>query len=280
MAHNHGGEAHAEDINCSAVGVEDYNQPLQIGGVFIVLGVSFLGALVPIAARSSKTFRVSDFAFMLFKCFGIGVIISTGLVHMMVPAFNAFRNPCLPEGWTGYGSWVAVFTLLGAFFVQLVQTIVLDHFSVIGSPEGDAGTMSPVMLENTDGATSSALPVPAVQRATSNHQHSHSHGTPEINSLAVVQTLHNTDGCATHQMVQNLRNHKHARITTFLLEFGVILHSVIIGLALGVTGGSEFIPLLVAISVHQFLEGFSVSTAGKFERRKGFSGIRAHALFS
>ncbi|KAF1771931.1 Zinc/iron permease [Phytophthora cactorum] len=45
------------------------------------------------------------------------------------------------------------------------------------------------------------------------------------------------------------------KIATLIFEAGVIFHSVIIGLDLGVTTGSEFNTLLAALCFHQFFEG-------------------------
>ncbi|KAF9404267.1 hypothetical protein BGZ94_004266 [Podila epigama] len=45
---------------------------------------------------------------------------------------------------------------------------------------------------------------------------------------------------------------------TFVLEFGIALHSVIIGMTLGTLVGAEFISLLVALLFHQFFEGIAL----------------------
>jgi zinc transporter 1/2/3 len=50
------------------------------------------------------------------------------------------------------------------------------------------------------------------------------------------------------------------RVTTYMLELGIVTHSVIIGVALGVARGGEFRGLLVALSCHQFFEGIALST--------------------
>lgn len=47
------------------------------------------------------------------------------------------------------------------------------------------------------------------------------------------------------------------KISTYLLEFGIALHSVMIGLALGTTT-DEFIALFIALCFHQFFEGMAL----------------------
>ncbi|KAF9572049.1 high-affinity Zn(2+) transporter zrt1 [Mortierella alpina] len=48
------------------------------------------------------------------------------------------------------------------------------------------------------------------------------------------------------------------RISTYILEAGIAAHSVIIGVSLGVSSGSEFTGLLIALVFHQFFEGFAL----------------------
>jgi len=50
------------------------------------------------------------------------------------------------------------------------------------------------------------------------------------------------------------------KIGTYILEFGIATHSILIGLALGVTPAPEFIPLLFALIFHQFFEGVALGT--------------------
>jgi len=45
------------------------------------------------------------------------------------------------------------------------------------------------------------------------------------------------------------------RVSTYILEAGVAAHSIIIGISLGVSSGTEFTSLLTALSFHQFFEG-------------------------
>ncbi|KAL4450157.1 hypothetical protein ABPG77_010826 [Micractinium sp. CCAP 211/92] len=47
----------------------------------------------------------------------------------------------------------------------------------------------------------------------------------------------------------------------YMMEAGIIFHSVLIGISLGVTSGSSFNTLLAALSFHQFFEGFAIGSA-------------------
>ncbi|KAF9135486.1 Protein phosphatase methylesterase 1 [Mortierella sp. 14UC] len=48
------------------------------------------------------------------------------------------------------------------------------------------------------------------------------------------------------------------RISTYILEAGVAAHSAIVGITLGVSSGSKFTGLLIALLFHQFFEGFAL----------------------
>ncbi|KAJ2629435.1 hypothetical protein GGF44_004273, partial [Coemansia sp. RSA 1694] len=58
--------------------------------------------------------------------------------------------------------------------------------------------------------------------------------------------------------VDSEQRRKH--LSTYILELGIALHSVIVGMTLAVTGGTEFKTLLAAISFHQFFEGMALGT--------------------
>ncbi|KAG0343156.1 hypothetical protein BG000_007612 [Podila horticola] len=47
-------------------------------------------------------------------------------------------------------------------------------------------------------------------------------------------------------------------LNTYILEFGIALHSVIIGISLGTTTGPDFFGLFIAILFHQFFEGVAL----------------------
>ncbi|KAJ2109923.1 hypothetical protein GGF48_005686 [Coemansia sp. RSA 921] len=59
------------------------------------------------------------------------------------------------------------------------------------------------------------------------------------------------------------------KISTYILEFGICLHSVIIGLTLSVATGAGFKTLLIAICFHQFCEGLALgSRLAEVQHRK------------
>ncbi|KAJ2739906.1 hypothetical protein GGI20_006035 [Coemansia sp. BCRC 34301] len=68
-----------------------------------------------------------------------------------------------------------------------------------------------------------------------------------------------------------------------MLELGIALHSVIVGMTLAVTGGGAFRTLLAAISFHQFFEGVALGTRIaelQFSRRPLVLGLANALVFA
>ncbi|KAG9068777.1 high-affinity Zn(2+) transporter zrt1 [Linnemannia hyalina] len=93
---------------------------------------------------------------------------------------------------------------------------------------------------------------PTPLRPLSHHQ---SHSQSQSRHHDHDQHLDQNDALF-HSHLQNLALPSDAqkRISTYILEAGVATHSVIIGVTLGVSSGSEFIGLLIALLFHQFFE--------------------------
>ncbi|KAG9321676.1 hypothetical protein KVV02_004080 [Mortierella alpina] len=75
-------------------------------------------------------------------------------------------------------------------------------------------------------------------------QKSHHHHTQEVGH--------------SHAHGLSILDESQRRISTYILEAGIAAHSVIIGVSLGVSTGSEFTGLLIALVFHQFFEGFAL----------------------
>ncbi|KAG5186524.1 hypothetical protein JKP88DRAFT_195725 [Tribonema minus] len=93
------------------------------------------------------------------------------------------------------------------------------------------------------------------------HHHHHGHSHPD----------HGGDDTARSRSL----------VTMIVFELGVALHSVIIGVSLGVVGGREFTTLLVALVFHQFFEGLALGSAVVLTEptaRAAFAAAGAFAL--
>ena len=221
---------------CLAEPIE-YNTSWHIAAVFIVFSAAVLGAIISTilgAQALNSPSQVMTKALHLMKMFGVGVIASTAWIHLLVESFEAFSNPCLPEWWAGYGAaWVGVFGLFAAFAVQLIE--LAGHSHAVKHHSSSQVSDIPEDTLNLD-------------------------NTPAIVALGLNGAL------PTSRVGSTTKDAKHALVDTMLiktiqsivLETGIIFHSVIIGVSLGVSADSEFGSLLCALCFHQLFEGMAL----------------------
>jgi zinc transporter 1/2/3 len=124
---------------------------------------------------------------------GIGIILSTAFVHVVLPAVGMFADPCFPEFFSHYEGWPGVIMLAGFLVTHLIQL-------------------------------------------SASHDHAYDPKNHDLGHFELNQ-----------------------KTTVLSLEIGIAIHSVLIGMALGLAS-EEFIPLLIAISVHQLFEGLALSS--------------------
>ncbi|RSH85381.1 high-affinity Zn(2+) transporter zrt1 [Saitozyma podzolica] len=214
---------------------------LRVGGMFIILVTSILGTLVPIALRQSRIIPRPVFEFAKF--FGSGVIIATAFIHLLSPAWAELTSPCLSGTWTEY-DWapaIAMIAVYGIFFAEVAAyrlgTKRLERLGVAYS------------AHNGDEADA--------------HAHSHQHDPPLDVDTSGPETEHHVHpSVSVHPRITE-RSQRAGRsggggAAVAVLEFGVVLHSVIIGLTLAVS--SEFPTLFVVIIFHQMFEGLGLGS--------------------
>ncbi|KAF0701003.1 Aste57867_8449 [Aphanomyces stellatus] len=89
--------------------------------------------------------------------------------------------------------------------------------------------------------------------------------------LGKQQDRHEKDEALSPQIELVAPHHHHGaalsnvstrkKVTVVMFELGVAVHSVIVGIELGVSTGTDFVPLLWAIVFHQFFEGIAVGAS-------------------
>ncbi|ETO65041.1 hypothetical protein F444_17588 [Phytophthora nicotianae P1976] len=207
---------------------------LHIGSIFIIFVVSAAGTMIPIISQKIPQCKANSVIMEAVSAFAYGVVLATGLIHMINEGIEKLSNECL-------GSVVENYESLGLAFVLI--TLVLMHFIECESS---------VFF----GAQGSML-----------HGHGHAHGEALVQEAVITPEGAMTPRPADHpyhdkSLDQSEVNSKIRRkIATLIFEAGVIFHSIIIGLDLGVTTGSEFKTLLAALCFHQFFEGVAIGTS-------------------
>ncbi|CAO3580309.1 unnamed protein product [Absidia cylindrospora] len=233
-----------QDDACATEPLEEYNTKMRIGAIFIILATSGVGVFSPmiihrISPYSEGSYR--SWILMIGKFFGTGVVLATAFVHMLPDAFEQFSSPCLTEGWLSYGAFAGVFCMLSSFALQLLEIATTAHLKKLSKNSKDNNTIS----ENNK----------------------HSKGDMESGSTQLsINAHHEHDDHASdhhhHVHTSGLLEHEdaHRHVGTYMLELGIVMHSILIGLTLATTSESEFTTLLIALVFHQFFEGIALGT--------------------
>lgn len=179
------------------------------------------------------------------RYFGAGVIVATAFIHLLDPAYGEI-GPTTCVGMTG--GW-ADYSWCPAIVLTSVVIIFLFDFGAERYVEVKYGFQSDVDIQ--DAVTGDAN---AGDRRSSN-------ANLQVQTQAMATAYekkfaedYTGDGIDIRAREQSFRQ----QIAAFLiLEFGVIFHSVIIGLNLGVVG-SEFSTLYPVLVFHQSFEGLGI----------------------
>ncbi|KAL9100498.1 MAG: hypothetical protein Q9163_004137 [Psora crenata] len=254
---------------CSADNDYDGRLGVRISAIFVILLGSTLGACFPVFAARHRGVKVPELAFFIAKYFGSGVIIATAFIHLLAPANEALTDPCLTGPITDY-SWVEGIALMTVFVLFFVELMAM-RFATFGySPtrDGENGLPSQHDLK------ARTSPHPSLSRAnhtpgndhlshTRDHpDHSDQTRNPSVTSTTATAAAPGA-GAAAYMYQGNTMNELEdyaAQMTAiFILEFGVIFHSIFIGLTLAVSG-SEFKTLYVVLVFHQTFEGLGLGS--------------------
>ncbi|KAI8971253.1 ZIP zinc transporter-domain-containing protein [Pilobolus umbonatus] len=231
---------------CAAQPIENYDMGLRVGSIFIILGTSALGTYMPILLHYIKPYQqgdIQDWLLTIGKFFGTGVILATAFVHMLPSAYENFKSPCLTQGWLDYGAFAGVFCMIASFALQLLEVASVSYISKRRR-----------RLQDIDSPSSSQNPVDP--RSNNKHDHPLSSDNTTIQICSV--NAHHSRELTHNAFIEVEDSFRH--IGTYILELGIVMHSVIIGIALANIENAEFISLLIALVFHQFFEGMALGT--------------------
>ncbi|KAL2237093.1 UNVERIFIED_CONTAM: Fe(2+) transport protein 3, chloroplastic [Sesamum indicum] len=272
--------AHDEEIE----GCRDdsYALILKLIAIAAILIAGVCGVAIPLVGKKRRFLRTDSNLFVTAKAFAAGVILATGFVHMLPDATSALTDSCLPKHpwskfpFSGFIAMMAALATLLADFVgtqyyerkqekqnQIVQAGPSDVVSESGIvPVETRGYSGKVFGEEEGGA----MHIVGMHAHAAHHRHSHSQeqgacqGHPREDSYGHSHS----HGIGGGDEESGVRHIVVSQACSYLfhftvLELGIVSHSVIIGLSLGVSHSPCTIrPLIGALSFHQFFEGFAL----------------------
>ncbi len=238
--HSHAGHSHgpSEEYGCGLAPLGDYDLGLHVGALFILLAVSALGVFLPIVLRYRATgssagpddkprglvARIFSEAFFVLKHAGYGIIVSVAFVHLLIHAFIYLTNECAQP--IVYEAAPAAITMGGVLFVFIIDYLLLHSVRRKAMLAEDAAGIS--------------------------RGHGHGHGGMDSPTVEGKEMLASGDSnilSDDESVSEELRRAKaHVRAyETYVFEFSILLHSVVIGVSLGAGTGAGWSTLLIAV---------------------------------
>lgn len=205
---------------------------LKIIAIFCILAGSAIGAGLPSLGRRFPALRPETDLFLAVKAFAGGVILATGLVHILPAAFEALRSPCLVGGpWKRF-PFAGLVAMLAAVATLIVDTVATGYFHRTNAKRAAAVTDEPAPDDRTASGD--------LESASDGH-HGHAHG------MSVLASPPDGDELVRHRVISQV------------LELGVVVHSLIIGMSLGASDFPSTVrPLVPALTFHQLFEGIGL----------------------
>lgn len=203
-----------------------------------ILFASALGICLPFFVKNLSYLHPDREAFFLIKAFAAGVILGTGFIHILPDAFESLTSPCLGQNpWEKFpfAGFVAMLSAIGTLMMESFATGYHKRLE-LRKPQPVSGDHEENSDQDDNGAAGVHIRGPAFALKRTNSS--------------------------------DLNRH---RIVSQVLEMGILVHSVIIGLSLGASKSSKTIkPLVAALSFHQFFEGVGLGgciSQAKFKLR-------------
>ncbi|EGX94330.1 membrane zinc transporter [Cordyceps militaris CM01] len=246
-------------LDCSGEAVDDTRRGLRIGAIFIIMAASLVGALAPVLLARQTKMHVPKFTFFICKYVGTGVIVATAFMHLLDPAIDNFSDECVAARVPEY-PWalaIALMTVMTMFLLELVVTnFQKDDEHNATAYDSEVPSMDYIAKKR-----------PGIEETTADCPHG-----PDLEQAAGIDPkkvpgraddVSYPPGGEDH--LAHVQSHTAAETglagqltAIFVLEFGVIFHSVFVGLTLGTT--TELVVLLIVLVFHQMFEGLGLGS--------------------
>ncbi|KAM3370969.1 hypothetical protein ACQJBY_018369 [Aegilops geniculata] len=244
--------------------------PLKIAAFFSILVCGALGCSLPVLGRRVPALRPEGDVFFLVKAFAAGVILATGFIHILPDAFENLTSPCLPSDgpWKDF-PFAGLGAMVGAIGTLVVDTVATGYFTRAhlnkDGAHGHGAVSSSAAVVDEEKQAAAAASEEARRHDAGEHEahvhthatHGHAHGSAAL--VAAVGGAEDEKDTIRHRVISQV------------LELGIVVHSVIIGISLGASQDPETIkPLVVALSFHQMFEGIGLGgciVQAKFKAR-------------
>ncbi|KAK0390948.1 hypothetical protein NLU13_0451 [Sarocladium strictum] len=269
------------ELDCSGDAVDLGQRGLRIGAIFIIGAAGLFGAMAPVLLARQSKMHVPKFTFFICKYIGTGVIIATAWMHLLEPAVENLGDVCLQPRLGDYpwAFFIGLMTIMMMFLVELLASRadpIDDSHSHGSSFDTDADPSLEILAlsksaqknskKNNDAFDNKeALAEPCPHVADDVERNGAFQGPDQRAIPGPPDDVSYPPGGQDH--LGHAREHKEGDSHTalagqltaiFILEFGVVFHSIFIGLTLGTT--DNLVILLIVLVFHQLFEGLGLGS--------------------
>ncbi|KAL8257779.1 hypothetical protein R6Q59_029820 [Mikania micrantha] len=195
--------------------------PLKLIGISSILITSIIGVSLPQFTRSVPALAPDRTLFIVTKAFASGIILATGFMHVLPDSFVMLRSSCLAANPWHKFPFTGFVAMLSAIVTLMVDSMATSMY---------------IKVNNTLVSAEAEMAV-AVAGGGGHHHHSHKHAPK---------------GPIGSQLLRN-------RVVAMVLELGIVVHSIVIGVGVGASNDTCTIkPLVAALCFHQMFEGMGL----------------------
>jgi len=222
----------------------DSSLSLRIGAIFILFFASLSGLSIPLVGGENA---LKGLLPHLQAC-SAGVMLALALLHLAVDANGQLAEyvPNYPLGYALMAFGVYLTLSVEHIAISLVEKYKQkSHNAPNSTNDVEMGKLDPAVIKPVTDNVPTAVADPQQQ-----HQHDHNHDEQALDDLLAAKTL------------QDL-------VVAYALEMSISVHSIIIGVNLGLYTQSEYNKLtayLVALVFHQFSEGIGMGVVLRSNR--------------
>ncbi|EOA36102.1 hypothetical protein CARUB_v10011177mg [Capsella rubella] len=195
------------------------SKKLKIIAIFSILVASIIGVSLPLFTQGVPALGPDRDLFVIVKALASGVILATGYMHVLPDSFNNLNSPCLPRNPWKKFPFTTFIAMLSA-----LMTLMVDSYAMSWHKKR-------IFLKSQENVVETL-----------------ENGSKELEreNGTIVEEDANTQ-LIRHQVIAQV------------LELGIVVHSVVIGLAMGASDNKCTIrSLIAALCFHQLFEGMGL----------------------
>ncbi|KAL8629814.1 hypothetical protein Q9189_004487 [Teloschistes chrysophthalmus] len=245
-------------VTCDPGNEYDGRLGVRISAIFVILVGSLFGATFPVYAARHQRVGVPAWAFFVAKYFGSGVIIATAFIHLLAPANDALTDPCLTGPITDY-DWVEGICLMTVFVLFFTELMAMRYATFGSDRDLDDNELEQQISGTKAGSTVAPISGQSARKMSS--QSAHTPGNDHLGHTTDHQEndVDEAKAFTTAHPTRLFEDYAAQMTAIFILEFGVVFHSIFVGLTLAVAG-EEFKTLYVVLVFHQTFEGLGLGS--------------------